>query len=165
MNGGGPNNGRNILTAGNGNLYGVKMALATKRYVDSVCRRDPEHPRRLAQVVGDTFPWNKIVFGYTLALPVLTVLAGEVHHATAAVDIVAEKDLDFTGLNDDDYYIFVEYTIGAGAAWANPNTTRPINDTTIFRVWFYVFTWADPALTRKSIGHMGNIELPSTFET
>jgi len=112
---------------------------------------------------------NRVCFGYKIVGTTATLYAGEAHHATAAVDEVAGTSFDFDGLAlvNDDYYTFVEYTMGAGAVWASPNATRPVSDTTIYRVWFYIFTWASPSLTLKTtggIGHFGNIELPSTFE-
>jgi len=106
---------------------------------------------------------SKVCFGYSISGTTVTIYSGEVHHGANAVIEVAEKELNFSALGNNDYYVFVEYTNGSTAVVADPDTTRPVSDGATFRCWLYIFTKDGTAITLKRVGHFGNIEIPGAY--
>ena len=75
---------------------------------------------RIAGNFGDTFPWDKLLFGYSIAGNIFTVLAGEIHFRDIIYD-VAETDLTIA---DDLDYIYVEMEWGTGTCTIKQTTNR-----------------------------------------
>jgi hypothetical protein len=124
-------------------------------------------PHSIDDGSGGDIDFEDFCLGYYIDGSNLTLKAGELHHADGAIVDVGSSLQAFAAKASGDYYAFVEYTFATdSAAWGTVQTAVPVSDSDIYRVWFYKFTWNEIRIRRygdMSIGHLGNILLPSTF--
>jgi hypothetical protein len=120
--------------------------------------------------VADTFPWDKLAFGYLIDpdeddSATVRIYSGRLFHGTRApIEAIAE-DVVFTPSTTG--WAYVEYTPGSIPIFQIVGTAavvEPVSTEETYRCWLYRFTVpAVGAPVLDKIGHMGNIEIPGMF--
>jgi len=103
---------------------------------------------------GDTFPWDKILFGYKIDGNKFTVLAGEIHFAKRIINC-AETELTIA---DDNDYVYVSMELGSGICSINQSTTYSDTTTTdtTYKKWLYLLKYTAPlSVSVTKYGHIG----------
>jgi len=103
---------------------------------------------------GDTFPWDKILFGYSIDVNIITILAGEIHFRDIIYP-VAQTDLTIAAT---DTYAYVEMEWGTGTTSIKQTTdlATATTSSSCYRKWLYLLTYTAPSTVEiKTIGHLG----------
>lgn len=103
---------------------------------------------------SDGFPWESVLFGYSIAGNIFTVKAGQIHFRDK-IYAVAETALTIAA---DLTYVYVEMEWGTGIS-SLKQTTAIANATassSCFRKWLYLLNYTAPAsVSVKMYGHTG----------
>lgn len=140
------------------------MALVTQRQMMQAIRdaQRPEHPRRLDFSGGEsTMSYSDWSFGFEISGATVTVNAGKVRHGTRTAVSVAETPVEIA---EDDTWIYVEYTYGAGAIITS-STTEPTDTEEVHKRVLYLVTLEDgiASVGKGNIRHLGDIVIPGAF--
>ena len=104
--------------------------------------------------MGDGFPWANVLFGYTIAGNVFTVVPGEIHfkeqiYGSGSTPLTIAADLT---------YVYVEMVWGTGATTIKQSTNKldATTSSSCFRKWLYLLNYTAPsAVSIKTYGHTG----------
>jgi hypothetical protein len=118
---------------------------------------------RAATPAAGGYPWDKVLFGYSIDGSTITILQGEIHYGKLIVTN-AQTDVVIAANNT---YVSVKMD------WQSPQpslivsgTAKPQNDETFFFKWLYKVEWNAASGIRgiASYGHTGGaISLPGAF--
>jgi hypothetical protein len=100
------------------------------------------------------FPWDKLLFGYSISGNVITVKAGEVHFRDK-IYTAAETALTIAA---DLTYVYVEMEWGTGISSIKQTTAiaTATASNACFRKWLYLLNYTAPAsVSVKTYGHTG----------
>jgi hypothetical protein len=100
------------------------------------------------------FPWDKLLFGYSIAGDVFTVKAGEVHFR----DKIYTADETPLTIANDLTYVYVEMEWGTGISSIKQTTTKASATTSnsCFRKWLYLLDYTAPdSVSINTYGHTG----------
>jgi len=103
---------------------------------------------------GAGFPWDKVLFGYSISGNIFTVLVGEIHFKDQ-IYTSAEADLTIAAT---DSYVYVEMEWGTGICSIKQDTdkTKATVSDSHFRKWLYQLTYVAPTtVSVKLYGHTG----------
>lgn len=107
--------------------------------------------------IGDEYPWDKVLFGYTISGADITVMAGEIHFKKS-IYTCAETDPALT-VAADETYIYVEMEWGTGICAVKQTTVKSDATTSDshFRKWLYLLDYDSDAdsISVKTYGHTG----------
>lgn len=112
---------------------------------------------------ADSYPWSKVLFGYTISGNVFTAMAGEIHFKTTIYP-VAQTALTIAS---DLTYVYVEMEWGTGITSIKQSTA--IADATTsnqyYRKWLYLLNYTAPSsVSIKTYGWVGgSIDLMPIF--
>jgi hypothetical protein len=101
-----------------------------------------------------SFPWDKLLFGYSIDGNVFTVKAGQIHFRDK-IYAVAETELTIAA---DLTYVYVEMEWGTGISSLKQTTTiaNATASSSCFRKWLYLLNYTAPAsVSVKTYGHTG----------
>lgn len=102
----------------------------------------------------DTFPWSKLLFGYSISGNVFTVFFGEIHFRDIIYN-VAQTALIIAATNT---YVYVELEWGTGLTYIRQTTTlaTATASSSSYKKWLYLLTYTAPSTVAvKTIGHCG----------
>lgn len=104
-------------------------------------------------------PWA--LFGLSIDGAVATISPGAARIGSATIES-AETDVDFTGLDADDYYIAwrIEYDPDTLTVDATPTTDMPEDSDGDSVGPLYLLTWSGTALTLTRVYHGGQVVAP-----
>jgi hypothetical protein len=110
--------------------------------------------RRRNYSSGDSFPWDLLLFGYSISGKVFSVNAGEIHFRDVIYP-VAKKDLTIAA--DGDYvYVEMEWGTGATSIKHSTNIANATASSSCYRKWLYKLSYTAPSsVDVELIGHMG----------
>jgi hypothetical protein len=103
---------------------------------------------------GDAFPWDKLLFGYSIVGNVFTVLKGEIHFKNIIYPVA---EIDLTIAADGDYvYVEMEWGTGTTAIKHSANIADATSSSSGYRKWLYQLSYTAPStVSVKLYGHMG----------
>ncbi len=100
------------------------------------------------------FPWDKLLFGYSIDGNVFTVLAGEIHFRDLILSS-AEKDLTIA---NNLTYVYVELEWGTNLCTIKQTTSKATAtaSNSSFRKWLYLLDYTAPdSVSINTYGHTG----------
>jgi len=116
--------------------------------------------------VSENFPWDKLVFGYSIdqANDRVSIKNCVVQWSDQGLITRADYNVDIpTG--GGEYYVGTTFTGGIGTPIASTDPDDFASDAATFRTWLYSFTRSDTgaAITRNLIGNIGIIQLDASY--
>lgn len=115
-------------------------------------RRSRLYEKFFASIV-DTYPWDKVLFGYTPSGATLSVKAGEIHFKGG---IYSSVDTDVV-IAANNTYVFVQMEWGTGIPTIGSTTTKSeaTTDDQYYRKWLYLMSFDGTTATVLKYGHTG----------
>lgn len=111
---------------------------------------------------GDTFPWEKLLYGYKISGQDVTIYAGEIHYR----DVIYDVPETTVTIGADLTYVYVEWEWGTANTSIKQTTDRAVATASsqAYRKWLYLFNYTAPStVTLKTIGNMGGIDVMPVF--
>jgi hypothetical protein len=143
------------------NVYAASVMKNHTARLQALRRQSSGIIERPLMTSAESFPWEKLCFGFRISGATVTIMAGEV--IWGLEEIVVAETSPIT-IAYDYSYIGVE-TDGSTASIIGPSTSRAVfrSDSAKRRKWLWQFRLVSGAVSMIRIGHMGNWEINGSF--